>query len=221
MRPNTDFSIRSILGGYDKNFTYIITCLHSGTQICVDASVDFNSIKPYLRTEPGALLITHTHGDHIAFLNEYIEKFPKMIIIGHPDTTLKPAIKKEFQTTTHNQKLQIGNLSITALHTPGHYYDSISYQLESTLFTGDTLFVGRTGRVIGAHSNIEELYNSIYNILLKLPKNIRVYPGHDYGDKPTISIKENILLSPLLQATDLSDFKIRMSDYESTRKPGS
>ena len=220
MKPNTDFSIRSILGGYDKNFTYIITCMRTGVQVCVDASVDPNSIKPYVRSEPVALLVTHSHGDHISFLDKYLEQYPNMMILGHPDTAPE-LVGKSFRTLTHNQTFRLGELSFTALHTPGHYYDSITYQLESVLFTGDTLFVGRTGRVISARSNIENLYDSIYNIILTLPKNIRIYPGHDYGDKPTISLKENIASSPLLQASNLKDFKARMSDYEKSRQPGS
>ena len=86
MKPNTDFAIRSILGGYDKNFTYIITCMRTGVQVCVDASVDQNSIAPYIRSEPVALLVTHSHGDHIAFLDKYLEQYPNMMILGHPDT---------------------------------------------------------------------------------------------------------------------------------------
>ena len=73
MKPDTDFSIRTILGGYDRNFTYIITCMRTGMQICVDAAVEQSSIEPYIRSEPAALLVTHTHGDHIAFLDEYLE----------------------------------------------------------------------------------------------------------------------------------------------------
>jgi glyoxylase-like metal-dependent hydrolase (beta-lactamase superfamily II) len=143
-----------------------------------------------------------------------------MMILGHPGTAPE-LVGKAFQTLTHNQRFRLGKLSFTALHTPGHYYDSITYQLESVLFTGDTLFVGRTGRVISARSNIEKLYDSIYNIILTLPKNIRIYPGHDYGDKPTISLKDNIVSSSLLQASDLKDFKARMLDYENNRQPGS
>ena len=220
MKPETDFSIRTILGGYDKNFSYIITCMRTGMQVCVDAAVDGSSIKPYVRSELVALLVTHTHGDHIAFLDDYLKLYPNMVILGHPQTVPKPG-GKTFQALEHNQIFRVGELSFKTLHTPGHYYDSITYQLESVLFTGDTLFVGRTGRVISARSNIEKLYDSIYNIILTLPKNIRIYPGHDYGDTPTISLQENIASSPLLQASDMNDFKVRMSDYEHSRQPGS
>ena len=71
-----------------------------------------------------------------------------------------------------------------------------------------------------AGSDISDLYDSIYNKLLTLPENTRIYPGHDYGDSPTITIKDNIKISPLLQASDLSDFQQKMENYEQNRKPG-
>ena len=50
---------------------------------------------------------------------------------------------------------------------------------------------------------------------------MRIYPGHDYGDKPTMTLGENIKKSPLLRAKDLKDFQKRMHDYEKNRDAGS
>ncbi|GIS55242.1 hypothetical protein Ct9H90mP29_22840 [bacterium] len=77
------------------------------------------------------------------------------------------------------------------------------------------------GRVKSDKSDIKDLYDSVYNKILTLPHNIRIYPGHDYGESSTILLKENIKMSPLLQAKDLMDFKERMKNYEENRKPGS
>jgi glyoxylase-like metal-dependent hydrolase (beta-lactamase superfamily II) len=85
------------------------------------------------------------------------------------------------------------------------------------LFTGDTLFVGRTGRTVSKGSDTRQLYQSVYNIIFDLPGHTIIYPGHDYGPKMTISIDENIVLSPLLQADDEDDFVQRMADYEVER----
>ncbi len=83
------------------------------------------------------------------------------------------------------------------------------------------MFVGRTGRIKGKNSNIENLYDSIYNKILKMPGSIKIFPGHDYGGKPSITLEENILNSPLLSAKNLDDFKKRMDDYEKNRDIGS
>ena len=106
-------------------------------------------------------------------------------------------------------------------YTPGHYPDSICYLLDDVLFTGDTLFVGRTGRTIDSKSDIKKLYQSVYNKILNLPSKTIIYPGHDYGPRASISLKENILISPLLQAEDEKDFIKKMKEYELKRKPGS
>jgi len=216
MNPKTDFSIRSFIGGYDKNITYLVTCLRTGAQIFIDAAVDLNIIKPFIKTRPNAILITHSHGDHLAFLDQYLIEYPDLIIIGHPKTD-DSIFDGKYQKVLDGQSIILGAIKGKVLHTPGHYYDCISYYIDSVLFTGDTMFVGRTGRVISAKSDIKALYESVYEIILKLPQNTRIYPGHDYGKAPTITIKENISISPLLQAKNLEDFKNIMDLYEKNR----
>ena len=77
-----------------------------------------------------------------------------MAIVGHPDSEIL-AKKKNFQGIGDNKKFKRGYLEFTSIHTPGHYYDSICYLIKPALFTGDTMFVGRTGRVISSKSNVE------------------------------------------------------------------
>ena len=93
--------------------------------------------------------------------------------------------------------------------------------MDDVLFSGDTLFVGRTGRTVDKKSDPRELYKSVYNKILTLPEKITIYPGHDYGPRSSITIRENIKISPLLQAVDEDDFLIKMKEYEINRKTGS
>ena len=120
-----------------------------------------------------------------------------------------------------NTTIKIGELEILCIHTPGHYFDSICYLVENVLFTGDTLFVGRTGRTISKGSSVDDLYKSVYNKLLKLPDDTYIYPGHDYGDVPSITLKENRKISDLLQAKNKEEFINKMVHYEKIRKIGS
>ena len=108
----------------------------------------------------------------------------------------------------------------TALHTPGHYPDSMCFwnKKGNCVFTGDTMFVGRTGRTIGAKSNISHLYTSIYNELLKLPPKTIIYSGHHYGYKISITLKENISLSSFFQCTSEDEFIAVMEKYEKNRR---
>ena len=66
----TDFSIRSFKGGYDDNLTYLVSCMRTGNQILVDESIQLNQIDGFINKRGLiALFITHTHGDHIAYLD--------------------------------------------------------------------------------------------------------------------------------------------------------
>ena len=88
---------------------------------------------------------------------------------------------------------------------------------DNCVFTGDTMFVGRTGRTIDKKSNIEDLYNSIYNTILLLPENTQIYPGHHYGFKKKISIKENIICSDFFRCKTFIEFIKIMEKFESNK----
>jgi len=79
------------------------------------------------------------------------------------------------------------------------------------------MFVGRTGRVVSHTSNIHELYDSIYNRILTLEQNTLIYPGHNYGYIPSISIKKSIELFDFFQCKNLSEFKKVMENFEKNR----
>ena len=215
----SDFSVQSFKGGFDNNFSYILTCLKTRFQIIIDAALELDKLTPFLNSRPSALFITHTHHDHIKYLNSYIKNFPNMTIIGNPKSKNNFGIDT-FISADDNAKIKIGGLEILCIHTPGHYFDSICYLVEDVLFTGDTLFVGRTGRTISNGSNIDDLYESVYNKLLILPDDTHIYPGHDYGEFPSVTIKKNKKISDLLQAKNKKDFIKKMVDYEKNRKTG-
>ena len=217
----TDFSIRSFKGGYDDNLTYLVSCMRTGNQFLVDASIQLNQIDSFINKRGLiALFITHTHGDHIAYLDEYLDAFPNLVVMVYKESEHK--INSDYiKPVKQNDIVTVGQLTVEILYTPGHYNDSICYYLDGVLFTGDTLFVGRTGRTISKGSDIKKLYKSVYDTILDLPESTMIYPGHDYGPKMSITIKENISISPLLRAEDEEDFIKRMAQYEATRSIGS
>tara|TARA_B100001013_G_C24559369_1_gene421841 strand:+ start:43 stop:705 length:663 start_codon:yes stop_codon:yes gene_type:complete len=217
----TDFSIRSFKGGYDDNLTYLVSCMRTGNQFLVDASIQLKQIDGFINKRGLiALFITHTHGDHIAYLDEYLDAFPNLVVMVYKESEHK--INCDYiKPVKQNDIVTVGQLTVEILYTPGHYDDSICYYLDGVLFTGDTLFVGRTGRTISKGSDIKKLYKSVYDTILDLPESTMIYPGHDYGPKMSITIKENITISPLLRAEDEDDFIKRMAQYEATRSIGS
>ena len=216
-KTKSNFSIQSFEGGYDKNYSYLLSCLETISSIIVDASLELSRLQPFIKTRPAAILITHSHHDHIKYINEYIEKYPEIKVIGHPKSKLNNTSESNYLPMEDSSVFKLGGLEIKTIHTPGHYYDSVCYLVDNVIFTGDTLFIGRTGRTLSKGSNTSDLYNSVYKKLLTLPGSTIIYPGHNYGSKPTMAISENMKISNLLQASGEKDFIDRMKNYEKTR----
>ena len=203
-------------GGFDNNFTYLFSDGVSPEAAIVDASVPLNSLKSTIDKNSltlSKLLLTHAHFDHTAHLEEYISAYPNAEVCAM-DGSHRWLNK---QSLSDGDTVQIGGLTVTAIHTPGHTQDSTCFHVQDALFSGDTIFVGRTGRTISAGSDTRQLYRSISGKLLTLSGNTTIYSGHDYGPVQKISMKENIEMSPLLQATDEDDFVRKMEEYERSR----
>ncbi|MEE8437607.1 MAG: MBL fold metallo-hydrolase [Candidatus Neomarinimicrobiota bacterium] len=210
-----DYSLQSFKGGYDNNLTYLVNCSRTREQFLVDAAVAPKEIKPFITGRNLYLFITHTHGDHIAFVREYIEAWPQLVICMY-HKSIHPSKYPESVPLKHGDIHKVGKLYIKSIYTPGHFHDSMCFLMAGIIFTGDTLFVGRTGRTVYKGGDTRMLYKSIEKIL-SMPGNTIIYPGHDYGEKPYITLEENIQISPLLRAGNENDFLKRMAEYESGR----
>jgi glyoxylase-like metal-dependent hydrolase (beta-lactamase superfamily II) len=85
------------------------------------------------------------------------------------------------------ETLQLGDITFDVIHTPGHTPGGICLHAAGNLFTGDTLFVGDSGRTDLAGGDRPTLGKSIRR-LMKLPDHTVVWPGHDYGPTPSSTI---------------------------------
>ena len=144
--------IKSFLGGYDKNFCYLIWCKNTRFAAIVDPSVKIDAIADFIGKNNlilNKILITHTHNDHIFYLNDWTELYPKISLYGYD---LKLNQKVKISNLSHNDIVSIGQELITTLYTPGHFDDSICFwnQKSDAILTGDTIFVGRTGRTVSS-----------------------------------------------------------------------
>ena len=213
--------IKSFQGGFDKNLSYLIWCESTHIAGIVDASVNITRINESIEMYDLILekvLITHTHSDHIQFLDDIMYQFPMVQLCGYEKPEIE--LSNDYRKLMHYEIISLGSEMITCLHTPGHYPDSLCFwnKKDKSLFTGDTMFVGRTGRTIGIKSNISHLYTSIYKQILKLPEETIIYPGHHYGYTRYVTLKENITLSPFFQCDSEEKFIKVMNKYEKNRR---
>lgn len=131
---------------------------------------------------------THFHADFVSGHLDLSKETGAPIVYG-PQTKAN----FQFQLAKDGEEFKIGNITIQAIHTPGHTLESTCYLLKDEkgkpycLFTGDTLFVGDVGRPDLSSGNLskEELasimYDSIQNTLMPLPDDVIVYPAHGQG----------------------------------------
>ena len=172
--------------------SYLIGCPASGEAVVVDPKRDY---EDYIQTaeENGlkitAVIDTHVHADHVSGALELSRRTGARIYTGN-----EPEIEYEHAVLKEGDKLQFGNALLEIFETPGHTPYSISIFIRDLargeapvmVLTGDLLFVGSIGRpdLAGKElldKQIENLYNSLYNKILKLPEYVEVYPAHGEG----------------------------------------
>ena len=133
---------------------------------------------------------THFHADFVSGHLDLAKKSGATIIYG-------PTAQPEFEATIarDNQEFKLGNVTLKALHTPGHTLESTCYLLkdesgkDTAIFTGDTLFLGDVGRPDLAQKandlTMEDLagmlYDSLNNKIMPLEDEVTVYPAHGAG----------------------------------------
>ncbi len=122
------------------------------------------------------LLLTHHHHDHVAENAVYKERLG-VEILAHP--TEAALLADVDRTIEAGEKLQIGNLTVDSVLTPGHTAGMLNFIVEGEVFTGDTLFKGSVGGVRAPGStSFEDIRESIMEVLMKMPPETVVRPGH-------------------------------------------
>lgn len=196
------------LGG-DRNFGYLLGDREAKTAVIIDPSYTPEAVVERAKAQDlivSHILNTHGHHDHING-NTKAQELTGAKIAAHPDCPSLPDIRLNDETS-----VQVGSLDLHVLYTPGHCADHIVFY-ESThniLISGDLLFVGK----VGGTSNDEEArieYNSLRRVLAFCPEHTTVWPGHDYGARPSTTLALEKASNPFLQASDPTAF-LRMKD---------
>jgi glyoxylase-like metal-dependent hydrolase (beta-lactamase superfamily II) len=185
--------------------SYIVGCPDSRAAVLIDPEI--RQIDRYLAAvaRDGLriryLIDTHTHADHFSATRELGLKLGVPVVM-HP---LSPAPHATLRVYDGDM-LAVGSLRIEFMHTPGHTRDSMCMRVEDRVFTGDTLLVGGTGRTDLPTGNPDQLYDSLFNGLLKLDPSLKVFPGHDYKNQGSSTIGRELAENARLQKRDRAEF---------------
>mgnify|MGYP003977502953 FL=1 len=188
-----------------STYTYLIASAKGREAIMIDPVLD--NIEEYisLLNEFDLKLVkvidTHIHADHITGASALKDQTKCVTIMG--DQTPADAVEVKVKD---EEIIKLDQLEIKALHTPGHTSDSFSFLMSNHLFSGDTLLINGTGRTDFQNGSAKDAYNSIFNRLLKLPKETLLYPGHDYNGKKVSSIGNEKKFNPRLQVNGEKEY---------------
>ncbi len=184
------------------NFSYLIGDEGSGLAAVVDTTGNQRTILRCLKENGFKLVyvfLTHSHPDH-TFGTDYLTKKTGAKVVAHESSrvSIDLAVKD-------GQRIQMGGLTIEIMHTPGHTPDGICVIVDGKIMTGDTLFVGECGRTDLAGGDPADLFDSL-NRIKALPEDMEVWPGHDYGPKPSSTIGEEVRENYTLEDRILEEF---------------
>jgi glyoxylase-like metal-dependent hydrolase (beta-lactamase superfamily II) len=182
----------------DRNFSYLVGDEASKEAALVDPGYLPEMLVERVRDHGLRLVFvlnTHGHPDHTGG-NDAVRGLTgaRLVAFGRGDLPVR-----------HGDRFRVGRLEITALHTPGHTEDSVCFLVQGKLFTGDTLFVGKVGGT-GDRRSARLEYDALRQVLGVLPPETEVWPGHDYGVRPSSTIGDELRENPFLLRDSFESF---------------
>ena len=188
-----------------STYTYIISSGKGREALIIDPVIenteDYIKILESLELKLVKVIDTHIHADHVSGLNELNKRTNCTRIMGEKSKSEVIDLKIK-----DNEKIEIENIKLEAMYTPGHTDCSYSYLMNDRVFTGDTLLINGTGRTDFQNGSPHDAYDSLFNKLLKLPEKTLVYPAHDYNGKKNSTIENEKNNNPRLQVSSKEEY---------------
>jgi hydroxyacylglutathione hydrolase len=226
-----DFARDDFQAAQMRNFVYLVGDSDSRRAWLVDPTWDADGLLRNVEAAGFALagvLLTHWHPDHaggdlyglqVEGAARVRERTGVPIHAHREEATwlARSAGLREADLTffASGQVLELGAVRARCLHAPGHtggstcflvWDDGAPADRPRTLLSGDVLFVGACGRVDLPGSDPREMYLSLHERLTPLPDDTVVYPGHDYGERPTSTLGEERRTNPYLNFASLESW---------------
>tara|TARA_Y100001954_G_C15696473_1_gene545547 strand:+ start:186 stop:878 length:693 start_codon:yes stop_codon:yes gene_type:complete len=188
-----------------STYTYIISSGKGREALIIDPVIEhtdeYIKVLKNLELKLVKVIDTHIHADHVTGLNELNKRTNCTRIMGEKSKSEVIDLRIK-----DNEKINIENIELKAIYTPGHTDCSYSYLMNDRVFTGDTLLINGTGRTDFQNGSAEDAYDSLFNKLLKLPKDTLVFPAHDYNGKRFSTIENEKNNNPRLQVSSKEEY---------------
>jgi hydroxyacylglutathione hydrolase len=205
-----------IRSGGDRNFGYLLGDRDAKLGVLVDPSFSPGTFVTRAREQGLTIthvLNTHGHADHTNG-NTQTLMLTRARLAAHPAAGSKPSVP-----LADGQVLTIGDLRLQCFHVPGHCDDHIAL-FESSyglLMTGDLLFVGKVGGTPDdAAAELE--WHSLQRLVQAVPDSATIWPGHDYGPRPSSTMALERATNPFLRCESLAEFLQMKANWPAFKK---
>jgi hydroxyacylglutathione hydrolase len=219
---NPDLIFHQLLLGPMANFCYLIGSRRTRECVLVDPAWEIDGLLEQVAALDLRLvgtLATHGHPDHVGgeIFGMSIEGLAalqqRVAVPVHTHRLEAETIRKVTGLSASDLVLhdsgdvvRVGDVEVQLVHTPGHTPGSLCFVVNDGLVSGDTLFIQACGRVDLPGGNPEQMYESLTQKLAKMPPATILYPGHDYADRPTSTLADELRSNRFLRATSLQSW---------------
>ncbi len=203
-----DIYLRQLAVGPMQNFAYLIGAVHGAECAVIDPGWDATALSAAARQDGrriSAAVLTHGHFDHVGGLQDLLGQAAIPVYAHEGDAADLVAALPDLHRLRDAERVLWGGLEVLVLHTPGHTPGSICLLADGNLLTGDTLFLDCCGRTDLPGSDPVAMHRSLRRLAV-LPKDTKVWPGHNYGDRPTAALSEVLKMNPFLAASTSEEF---------------
>ena len=209
--------LKQLFDTKSSTYTYLISSGKGREALIIDPVLEnvnnYIKLLKELELKLVKVIDTHIHADHVTGASK-LKNITKCSTIMGENT---PADSVEIKVKD-DEYIDLEDIKIKAIYTPGHTSDSYSFLMKNHLFSGDTLLINGTGRTDFQNGNAKDSYNSIFNKLLKLPEETLLYPAHDYKGEKVSTIGKEKKQNPRLQVNSVDEYIDIMNNLE-LKKP--
>jgi hydroxyacylglutathione hydrolase len=205
-----------IRAGGDRNFGYLLGDRKTHECVLIDPSYSPEAFVDRAREQGLTVTLvinTHGHPDHTNG-NATAVELTGARVAAHPRCGPVPDVP-----VADGQELPVGSFRLQCFHVPGHSPDHLAlYEPDCRLLiTGDLLFVGKVG---GTANDIEARteWDSLQRLLRAVPDDATVWPGHDYGARPSSTIALEKATNPFLLCANANEFLARKAEWPALKK---
>jgi glyoxylase-like metal-dependent hydrolase (beta-lactamase superfamily II) len=208
-----DLYLRQLKLGPMDNFVYLVGAKGARETMVIDPAWDVDAIERAAAEDGRTLthaLVSHCHKDHTNGLPELLRRRDIPVFAQAEELAFSPELrelgKDALRPLGSGDLIRVGPLELKALHTPGHTPGSQCVLCEGSLLSGDTVFINACGRCDLKGGDAEAMYWTISQVLMSLPEQTRLFPGHDYAEVPVSTLADERVKNPYFQFHDLAAF---------------